>query len=146
MKKVMLIAMFILCGLGLAASASASAQMTTTITVKNSTAYVMNFSLHGATLSSSILGTVSPSPAGVAIPAGSSFVFVVTSPYPDIAAAHFYFENTGVFEGCRFDTSYTTAGSWTTGATSSGLTSIPCSAKLTVNDFTTHDYSVLFTL
>jgi hypothetical protein len=142
MKKFLFVAMLFMCGMG----AIASAQMTTTITVKNSTAYTMNFSLHGSTLSKSIEGTASPTPANVAIQAGSSFVFVVTSPYPDIAAAHFYFENTGVYEGCKFDTSYTTLGSWTSGAASSGLTSISCSAKLTVNSFTTHDYSVLFTL
>lgn len=141
-KKILFIAMLFMCDLGV----SASAQLTTTITVKNTTASTMYYNTNGST-QPGFIGTASPSPVGVVIPAGDAFTFVITSPYPDIATAHFYFQNADNSEGCRFDTSYTTAGSWTIKATSSDRTAIPCSAKLTVNDFFgTHDYSVLFTL
>lgn len=128
-------------------SAPAYAQLTTTITVKNESTYTMNFSLHGSTIGATFAGTVTPTPTSIA--PGESQTFIMISTYPDITAAHFFYEDDSpsVMEGCHFGTSYTTVGSYTDSAASSGYNSIRgCSAKLTIIDFITHNYSVLFTI
>lgn len=121
-------------------ASGALAHIVTTVTVRNNTAFAMTFRSPGG----QILGTVSPSPTGIAGAGGGTLTFTVDSNIPTIASIHFYLENGP--RGCRFDTSYTTSGGYTKMATSSGGTFVGCAAGAISFDPTTHDYSITFTL
>lgn len=126
--------------LGGAASAANAGTVVTSVTINNQTTYPMNFRVN----SGQILGTVTPStPANV--PAGGSTTFSVSSGFTDIASLHFYYENTSVSRGCKFDTAYTNGGGWTKSGASSGGTTITCTAAIPNVNPTTHDYSATFT-
>lgn len=124
-------------GLGAAGAAKA---VTTTVVVNNQTTSTVSF----RETSGQILGTVTPTTPSPIAPS-SHGTFSVVSGFSDIASIHFYYE-TSSFNGCHYDTAYTTGGGYTKAGQSEGSPTRTCSAVISNINLTTHDYTVTFTI